>query len=127
MPYTFFLSVWLLVALLLSLRWYPENPAHGSIAWRLLAGPSVLVVVVTGPYFLMIGAVWGCLEGIAREAGLSLEQTGTALSMGLVVSLLGSGAATWLGLRFGRAAPLLVSEFLASSGRDAGEKSGGEK
>jgi hypothetical protein len=51
----------------------------------------------------MIGAVWGYLEGIARAAGLSLEQTGTALSRGLVVSLLGSGAAAWLGLRFGRA------------------------
>jgi predicted MFS family arabinose efflux permease len=108
-----FLSVWLLAALLLSLRWYPDNPAdrpaNGPIAWRLLAGPGALVAAGTGLYFLMIGAVWGYLEGIAREAGLSLEQTGTALSTGLVVSLLGSGAATWLGLRFGRAGPLMVS------------------
>ena len=108
-----YLSVWLLAALVLSLRWYPDNPAdrpaHGPIAWRLLAGPGVLVAAGTGLYFLMIGAVWGYLEGIAREAGLSLEQTGTALSTGLVVSLLGSGAATWLGLRFGRAGPLMVS------------------
>jgi predicted MFS family arabinose efflux permease len=108
-----FLSVWLVVALLLSIRWYPENPgdrqAGAPIAWRLLAGRGVLVAAGTGLYFLMIGAVWGYLEGIAREAGLSLEQTGTALSTGLVVSLAGSGAATWLGLRFGRARPLIIS------------------
>ena len=108
-----YLSVWLLAALLLSFRWYPDNPAdrpaHGPSAWRLLAGPGVLVAAGTALYFLMIGAVWGYLEGIAREAGLSLEQTGTALSTGLVVSLLGSAAATWLGLRFGRAGPLVVS------------------
>ena len=108
-----FLSVWLLVALLICLLWYPQNPADrpasGPIAWRSLAVPGVLVAVGTGLYFLMIGAVWGYLEGIAREAGLSLQQTGTALSTGLVVSLLGSGAATWLGLRFGRAGPLMAS------------------
>ena len=108
-----YVSVWLVAALLLCLRWYPDNPAdrpaQGPIAWRGLAGPGVLVAAGTGLYFLMIGAVWGYLEGIAREAGLSLEQTGTALSTGLVVSLLGSGAATWLGLRFGRARPLMVS------------------
>jgi predicted MFS family arabinose efflux permease len=108
-----FLSVWLLTALLVSARWYPDNPGDrppvSPIGWRALAGRGILVTVGTGLYFLMIGAVWGYLEGIAREAGLSLEQTGTALSTGLVVSLLGSGAATWLGLRFGRARPLIVS------------------
>jgi predicted MFS family arabinose efflux permease len=108
-----FLAVWLLITLLVSARWYPENPGDrppvSPIAWRALASRGSLVAVGTGLYFLMIGAVWGYLEGIAREAGLSLEQTGTALSTGLVVSLLGSGTATWLGLRFGRARPLIVS------------------
>jgi DHA1 family inner membrane transport protein len=109
----FFLAAWLLAVLIISARWYPDNPGDrppsGPIAWRALAGRGALVTMGTGLYFLMIGAVWGYLEGIAREAGLSLEQTGTALSSGLVVSLLGSGAATWLGLRFGRARPLIAS------------------
>ena len=111
-----FLSGWLLIALLVSARWYPDNPGDrpstGRIAWRALAGRGMLVAAGTGLYFLMIGAVWGYLEGIAREAGLSLEQTGTALSVGLVVSLCGSGAAAWLGLRFGRARPLMVSALV---------------
>ncbi|GAC1304045.1 MAG: hypothetical protein NVSMB10_06630 [Steroidobacteraceae bacterium] len=108
-----FLTASLLITLAVSARWYPDDPGdrrtHAPIEWRLLAGRGALVVLGTGLYFLMIGAVWGYLEGIAREAGLSLQQTGTALTTGLVVSLLGSGAATWLGLRFGRAAPLAVS------------------
>ncbi len=111
-----FLSGWLLITLLVSARWYPEDPADrpasGPMAWRSLAGRGSLVAAGTALYFLMIGAVWGYLEGIAREAGLSLEQTGTALSVGLVVSLLGSGAAAWLGLRFGRARPLMLSALV---------------
>ncbi len=108
-----FLSGWLLITFLVSARWYPADPSdrppNGPMAWRSLVGRGSLVVAGTGLYFLMIGAVWGYLEGIAREAGMSLEQTGTALSVGLVVSLLGSGAAAWLGLRFGRARPLILS------------------
>ena len=108
-----FLAGWLLVSLLVSALWYPEDPGdrppRASIAWRALAGRGALVAAGTALYFLMIGAVWGYLEGIARGAGLSLEQTGTALSTGLVVSLLGSGATAWLGLRFGVARPLIVS------------------
>jgi len=67
------------------------------------------VIAGAGIYFLMIGAVWGYLEGIAREAGLSLLQTGQALSLGLVVSLIGAGAAAYLGLRLGRVWPLIAS------------------
>ena len=111
-----FLSVWLLVALFAGARWYPENPGdrppNGPVAWRSLAGRGTLVALGAGLYFLMIGAVWGYLEGIAREAGLSLEQTGTALSAGYAVSLLGSGASAWFGLRFGRARPLIVSALV---------------
>jgi predicted MFS family arabinose efflux permease len=107
-----FLAGWLLVSLIVSALWYPEDPGdrppRDPIAWRVLAGRGALVAAGTALYFLMIGAVWGYLEGIARGAGLSLEQTGTALSTGLVVSLLGSGATAWLGLRFGRARPLIV-------------------
>ena len=111
-----FLCGGLLIALFVSARWYPDDPGDrppaGQIVWRVLAGRAGLVAAGTGLYFLMIGAVWGYLEGIARGAGLSLEQTGTALSGGLLVSLLGSGAAAWRGLRFGRARPLMVSALV---------------
>jgi MFS family permease len=57
----------------------------------------------------MVGAVWGYLEGIARSAGLSLEETGAALSLGLMVSLFGCVAAAALGVRYGRVVPLVVT------------------
>jgi MFS family permease len=83
-----FLCGGLLIAPFVSARWYPDDPGDrppaGQIAWRVLAGRGTLVVAGTGLHFLMISAVWGYLEGIARAAGLSLEQTGTALSGGLV-------------------------------------------
>ena len=75
-----------LAGLSVGARWYPDDPGDrppaGQIAWRVVAGRGTLVVAGTGLYFLMIGAVWSYLEGIARAAGLSLKQTGTALSGG---------------------------------------------
>jgi predicted MFS family arabinose efflux permease len=108
-----YMLAWTLPCLLLAWRHYPENPRERTISaamhWRRVALRGSAVTAGAGIYFLMIGGVWGYLEGIAREAGLSLTETGSALSLGLVVSLLGAGAATYIGLRAGRAIPLLVS------------------
>jgi MFS transporter, DHA1 family, inner membrane transport protein len=108
-----YVLAWLIPTLALSYKFFPEDPGHrariGALDWGRLAGPGAAVVGGAGLYFLMIGAVWGYLEGIAREAGLTLQQTGAALSIGLLVSLLGSGVAAWTGLRYGRALPLIVT------------------
>jgi MFS transporter, UMF2 family, putative MFS family transporter protein len=108
-----YILAWLVPTLLVSWRYFPQDPddrpATVAIDWRRLAGPGSAAVLGSGLYFLMIGAVWGYLEGVARSAGLSLEQTGEALSLGLVVSLVGSVAATLLGVKFGRAGPLIVT------------------
>jgi predicted MFS family arabinose efflux permease len=108
-----YILVWLVPLFVLSLKYFPDDPgdrlAQGAVDWRRIAGPGAAAVLGAGFYFLMIGAVWGYLEGVAREAGLTLDQTGEALSVGLIVSLLGSGAAAVTGLRFGRAGPLVVT------------------
>jgi hypothetical protein len=108
-----FLIAWTLPCIVLAWRHYPEEPGErvqsAPVDWRRVAGPGTAVIAGAGIYFLMIGAVWGYLEGIAREAGLTLIQTGQALSLGLLVSLIGAGAAAWLGLRLGRLLPLLAS------------------
>lgn len=109
----FYLMAWTLPCVVLAWRHYPEEPGERvqsvSVDWRRAAGRGAAVIAGAGIYFLMIGAVWGYLEGIAREAGLSLLQTGQALSLGLVVSLIGAGAAAYLGLRLGRVWPLIAS------------------
>jgi MFS family permease len=112
-----FVLVWALPCIVLAWRNYPENPGErpqsAPLDWgRLMAGRGGAVVAGGGLYFLMIGGVWGYLEGIAREAGLTLIQTGQALSSGLVISLAGAGLAAYLGLRLGRAIPLLLSAVI---------------
>jgi predicted MFS family arabinose efflux permease len=108
-----YIIVWLVPTLALGWRYFPNNPGdrpnEGPLKWRQLAGRGVAVILGTGLYWLMIGAVWGHLEGIAREAGLTLTQIGEALSLGLIVSLIGSFASAWIGVRFGRAMPLIIT------------------
>jgi predicted MFS family arabinose efflux permease len=108
-----YVLAWLAPALLVSWWGFPEDPGErprsGTLQWRQIAGPGVAALLGAGLYFLMIGAVWGYLEGVARSAGLTLAQTGSALSTGLVISLVGSVAATLVGVRFGRVSPLIVT------------------
>jgi MFS transporter, DHA1 family, inner membrane transport protein len=108
-----YILAWTIPGLALCWRWFPENPGDrvqaAGVQWRRIAAPGAAVLIGTGFYFLMIGGVWGYLEGIARAAGLTLGETGAALSIGLVVSLVGPAVAAWLGLRLGRTLPLIVT------------------
>ena len=108
-----FILIWTIPCALLAWRHYPDDPGERvqsvALDWKPIALRGSAVIAGAGIYFLMIGGVWGYLEGIAREAGLSLVQTGQALSVGLAVSLVGAGVAASVGLRFGRALPLVVS------------------
>ena len=112
-----YILVWTAPSIVLAWLFFPDEPGErsqristidrGSLALR-----GGAVILAAGIYYLMIGSVWGHLEGIAREAGLTLVETGRALSFGLVVSLLGGAAAAALGLRLGRVPPLLVGGLL---------------
>jgi predicted MFS family arabinose efflux permease len=108
-----YILAWTIPSLALCWRCFPENPGDrvqsGNVDWRRVAVPGAAVLIGTALYFLMIGGVWGYLEGIARAAGLTLRETGEALSIGLVISLVGPAIAAWLGLRLGRTFPLLVT------------------
>lgn len=108
-----YIVAWLVPTLVLGWLYFPNNPgdrpSEGPLQWRELAGRGTTLIVGTVLYWLMIGAVWGYLEGVARQAGLTLVQTGEALSIGLIVSLIGSFASAWIGVRFGRALPLIIT------------------
>jgi DHA1 family inner membrane transport protein len=111
-----YILAWTIPALALCWRCFPENPGDrvqtGGIDWRRVAAPGAAALIGTALYFLMIGGVWGYLEGIARAAGLSLSETGAALSIGLVISLVGPALAAWLGLRLGRTLPLMITAIV---------------
>jgi predicted MFS family arabinose efflux permease len=114
-----FILAWTLPCMVLAWGHYPDDPGERSqaapIDWPRVAGRGGAVIFGAGIYFLMIGGVWGYLEGIAREAGLTLIQTGQALSLGLVISLAGAAAAAFLGLRLGRAFPLILSALVQAT------------
>jgi MFS transporter, DHA1 family, inner membrane transport protein len=111
-----YILAWTIPALALCWRCFPENPGDrvqaGGINWRRVAAPGTAALIGTALYFLMIGGVWGYLEGIARAAGLTLSETGAALSIGLVISLVGPAVAAWLGLRLGRTLPLMITALV---------------
>jgi predicted MFS family arabinose efflux permease len=108
-----YVIAWLVPTLLFGWRYFPKDPgdrpSQGRFEWRNVAKPGAAVVLGAALYWIMIGAVWGYLEGFAREAGLSVPEIGRALSIGLVVSLMGSFASAWMGVRYGRAMPLVAS------------------
>jgi MFS transporter, DHA1 family, inner membrane transport protein len=108
-----YIIAWLLPTLLLGWRYFPndpgDRPGQDGFEWRNVVKPGGAAILGAVLYWIMIGAVWGYLEGFAREAGLSLPEIGQALSIGLVVSLIGSFVSAWMGVRFGRSMPLLIS------------------
>lgn len=110
----YFINGWILISFVLAWFCFPANvhraESHAApLPWGRFGLGGLSAFLGTGLYFLAIGAVWGYLERIAMETGLALEEVGASLSLGYVISLLGSVAAAWLGVRFGRAVPMLVT------------------
>jgi len=56
--------------------------------------------------YVAFGVFWTYAERMGIEVGLSTEQVGTLFSVGIVLALLGSVVAYWLGERHGYARPL---------------------
>jgi predicted MFS family arabinose efflux permease len=108
-----YIIVWAVVTLMTAWLAFPNNPvAHSKktpLSWSRFGLPGILAFVATGLYFLTIGAVWGYLERIAIEAGMTLADVGSSLSWGYIISLIGSFGAAWLGVKFGRAWPMTIT------------------
>ncbi len=108
-----YILVWTIPTFLYCWKYFPEDHGDravtGAIHWGQIGTAGAAAVAGTCIYFLMIGGVWGYIEGVAREAGLTLAQTGITLSLGLVISIIGPIIAAWLGLRLGRAIPLVAT------------------
>lgn len=111
-----YITAWIVVAIFVALIAFPEDPSRHRQTWVLrwddFGSAGVLAFAGTAFYFLTIGSVWGFLERIAIQAGMHLQEVGASLSLGYLISLLGSFTAAWLGVRLGRAWPLVVSALL---------------
>jgi MFS transporter, DHA1 family, inner membrane transport protein len=110
-----YVLAWTVPTFLYCWKYFPEDPGGRpvtqAVEWKQIGLAGAAALAGTCLYFLMIGGVWGYLEGVAREAGLTLPQIGTTLSLGLSISIIGPILAAWLGLRLGRTIPLIATAF----------------
>jgi len=91
----------------------PDNSAPLSVPAmeeRSLAR-FVLSAVLAGTLIVTLGAVgiWAFLEQLAMDRGVSSELIGFLVTVSLIASLIGSGAAAFLGDRWGKTTPLVIS------------------
>lgn len=70
--------------------------------------PIGMTFLAIGLTFMAQGAVWTYVALAARNSGVAMESLGTILAVGAVLNLLGPLGANRIGLRYGRAFPLLL-------------------
>ena len=108
-----YILAWTVPTFLYCWKYFPDDPGGRpttqAIQWKHIGLAGAAALAGTCLYFLMIGGVWGYLEGVAREAGMTLSQIGTTLSLGLIISITGPILAAWFGLRLGLVIPLILT------------------
>ena len=108
----------MLVIILLCMLLIPSIPASGSSGYQPIqisgSGYVLLGLVALALFFAGFAGLWAFFERIANEGAMATDLTAQLLSVGLISSALGPFAAAWLGTRFGRSMPLLVSLALVT-------------
>lgn len=88
-------------------RWVRAAPGEGNTpilwAWTFVVMLGLLL------FFIAIGSFWTYIAPIGMDSGLSKQQTGNAVSIGLFGALVGSYAAAALNLRAGRILPMGIA------------------
>jgi MFS family permease len=93
------------------MAWLPDpdiiqkNREEGTIPHMktgITAMIALAVITVTGI------AVWSLSERIGLKTGLNLKAVGIILGIATIAGMAGSGAAAWLGVRWGRRLPLFL-------------------
>ncbi len=109
----YYIIAWTGLALLIAVIAFPNNTKEqtfeSALSWNSFGMAGIMAVCGTAFYFLTIGVVWAYLERIALEAGLSLSDIGASLSLGYVISLVGSLSAAFIGIRFGKNWPMIIA------------------
>jgi predicted MFS family arabinose efflux permease len=91
-------------------RWVRATPGEGNnaVLW-VLSGAVMLGILF---FYTAIGGFWTYIAPIGMDSGLSKQQTGNAVSIGLFGALVGSYAAAALNVRVGRFLPMAVALVL---------------
>ena len=92
----------------------PIAPPVGE-TWRFLVpGLTALAAMLAFNYGAL--AVWPFTEQIGEHIGLSMDRISVLTAIGSALASLGGVVAAWLGIRFGRLAPLTVGLLLQGLG-----------
>ena len=89
------------------IRWGKTAPGQGNDTYHWSMCALVLLGMVF--YFTALGGIWTYIAPIGIAAGLSEQQTGSAVSIGLFGGLLGAYSVALLHAKFGRALPMITS------------------
>ena len=78
----------------------------------------LIALFFAGEFLLLagVGTVWAFLERIGLATGITLHDVGLYMSLGMLVSMLGSFVAGVVGVRFGRFLPLVGGAILTAAG-----------
>lgn len=84
----------------------------GGNIYRLIA------IFFTAEFLLLagVGTVWAFIERVGLASGITPHDIGLYLSLGMLVSMLGSFTAGYVGIRFGRFLPLVGGAVLTAAG-----------
>jgi len=108
----------MLVVILLCMLLIPYMPTSGSFDYQPIrineSGVVVLGLIALLLYFAGFAGLWAFFERIASDGSMTADLTAKLLSLGLISSAAGPFIAAWIGARFGRAKPLLVSLALVT-------------
>ena len=69
----------------------------------------LLGLAIHAVWYINVGSFWAFVERIGDTAGLASTEIGTALTLGMLVGLLGAGLAAILSDRYGRTWPMAVT------------------
>ena len=81
------------------------NKNFGLLIWG-LPGLALLGLMT---FDIGIASIWAFVERLGSQAGLSMDESGLALTVGSAIGVIGAFFAAYLGLRWGRIKPFVAS------------------
>ena len=108
----------MLVVILLCMLLIPSLLASGSSGYQPIrikdSGVVVLGLIALLLYFAGFSGLWAFFERIADDGLIATDLTAKLVGLGLISSAAGPFIAAWIGARYGRVKPLLVSLALVT-------------
>jgi len=103
----------ILIPLLRWLRYDGESDSSAETKSGLAVLPLASLLAAITFFNIAAGAVWGFAERMGVQAGLTVDQIGLIIATGTISGIIGSTLGGWLGDRWGRALPVIISLVIA--------------